>query len=103
MTWIYLTIPLMLVAIGIATVPVLYYSIREHRRFHGQPAARPNHKPTRSDYWTRTVSHHDIRARQAGIARQPGQATATHEGGYPDPHEDHDETERERTPEPTLA
>ncbi|HWE70647.1 MAG TPA: hypothetical protein VG205_09805 [Acidimicrobiales bacterium] len=54
----------MLLAIGIATLPVLYYSIREHRLIHGQPpTARSNAKPTRSDYWTRSVSHHDIRAR----------------------------------------
>jgi hypothetical protein len=103
MTWIYLTIPLMLVAIGIATVPVLYYSVREHRRIHGPTVDRPNTKPTRSDYWTRTVSYHDIRARQAAIARQPGQATTTLEGGDPATHDGRDATERERTPEPTLA
>jgi hypothetical protein len=66
MTWLFITLPIMLVAIGIATVPVLYYSIREHQRIHGRHVARPRTKATKpipSDYRTRSVSHQDIRAR----------------------------------------
>ncbi|HEX3840228.1 MAG TPA: hypothetical protein VHU85_05500 [Acidimicrobiales bacterium] len=103
MTWIYLTIPLMLLAIGIATVPVLYFSIREHRRLHGPAAPRPTSKPMRSDYWTRPVSHHDIRTRRAVRASQSGRATATLEAHDPATGEDRDETERQRRPEPTLV
>jgi hypothetical protein len=103
MTWIYLTIPLMLVAIGIATVPVLYCSIREHQRIHGQAVARSNTKPVRSDYWTRSVSRHDIRARQAVRAGEPDRATTTLEVRDPGTDGERDEASRERTPEPTLA
>lgn len=75
MTWLYLTIPLMLLAIGIATVPVLYYTIREHRLIHGHPdAAHSNAKPVRSDYWTRSVSHHEIRARHEARTRRDNRA-----------------------------
>jgi hypothetical protein len=102
MTWVYLTIPLMLVAIGIATVPVLYCSIREHQRIHGQTVARSNTKPVRSDYWTRSVSHHDIRARQA-VRAEPGRATATLEVRDPDTDQEREQASRERMSEPTLA
>ena len=78
MTWNYVTLPLMLLTIGIATVPVLYCTIREHRLIHGQSStARSNAKPIRSDYWTRSVSHHDIRARHEVRAGQDNRATIT--------------------------
>jgi hypothetical protein len=53
MTWIFVTIPLMIVAVAIATVPVLYHSVREHRLLDGDavPTRRP--VPRSSEYWTR--------------------------------------------------
>jgi hypothetical protein len=92
MTWFYVTLPLMLLAIGIATLPVLYYSIREHRLIHGQsPTARSNAKPTRSDYWTRSVSHHDIRARHQISAGEDNRGTIAVEDGEATHVEDQDE------------
>jgi hypothetical protein len=35
MTWFYITAPLMLLGVAIATIPVLLLSVREHRRIHG--------------------------------------------------------------------
>jgi hypothetical protein len=64
MTWILITLPLMVVAVAIATVPVLYWSVREHRHLHGQPAIGHRATPAPSAYWTRSVSHQDIRARR---------------------------------------
>ncbi len=53
MTWFFIMVPLMLVAVAIATVPVLYHSVREHNLINHGAAAKP--KPIRSDYTTRQV------------------------------------------------
>ena len=54
MTWFIITFPVMVVAVAIATVPVLYHSIREHRRLHDGPAPRRPHRDARrAAYWTR--------------------------------------------------
>ena len=40
MTLFIIMVPLMVVAVAIATVPVLYHSIREHRLIHTGSASR---------------------------------------------------------------
>lgn len=38
MTWFFIMVPLMVVAVAIAIVPVLYHSVREHNLInHGSP------------------------------------------------------------------
>jgi hypothetical protein len=46
-------VPLMLVAVAIATVPVLYHSVREHNLIHHGRPTRPG--PSTSRYPTRKV------------------------------------------------
>ncbi len=40
MTLFIIMVPLMVAAIAIATLPVLYHSVREHRLIHAGPAGR---------------------------------------------------------------
>jgi hypothetical protein len=54
MTWFFIMVPLMLVAAAIATVPVLYHSVREHNLINHGAATRP--RPTTSAYSTRQVA-----------------------------------------------
>jgi hypothetical protein len=53
MTWFFIMVPLMLVAVAIATVPVLYHSVREHNLINHGSATKP--KPIRPEYTTRSV------------------------------------------------
>ena len=54
MTLFIIMVPLMIVATAIATVPVLYHSVREHRLIHTGSATRP--KPVAdTGYSIRTV------------------------------------------------
>ncbi len=55
MTLIFIMVPLMIAAIAIATVPVLYHSVREHRLIHTGSAARVRPVAT-SEYSVRTVA-----------------------------------------------
>ncbi len=58
MTLFIIMVPLMIAAIAIATVPVLYHSVREHRLIHTGSATRL--KPVAaSQYSVRTVSKDD--------------------------------------------
>jgi hypothetical protein len=66
MTLLIIMVPLMIAAIAIATVPVLYHSVREHRLIHTGSATRL--KPVAaSEYSVRTVSkdHSDHREKVA--------------------------------------
>ena len=66
MTLLIIMVPLMLAAIAIATVPVLYHSVREHRLIHTGSATRL--KPVAaSAYSVRTVpkDHSDHREKVA--------------------------------------
>ena len=53
MIWFFVTIPIMIVAVAIATVPILYQSVREHRVLNGEtvPVRRP--VPRSPEYRTR--------------------------------------------------
>ena len=53
MTWLFIMVPLMVVAVAIATVPVLYHSVREHNLINYGSATKP--KPIRPEYTTRSV------------------------------------------------
>ena len=53
MTWFFVTIPLMIVAVAIATVPVLYHSVREHRLLRGGTVRRVGTVPGSAAYRTR--------------------------------------------------
>lgn len=57
MTWFFIMVPLMLLAVAIATVPVLYHSVREHNLIHHGTPTRP--KPPRPGYSTRQVEVSD--------------------------------------------
>jgi hypothetical protein len=52
MIWFFVTLPLMVVAVGIATVPVVYHSVREHRMLHGG-ATGSSEDVLAAGYWTR--------------------------------------------------
>jgi hypothetical protein len=41
MTLFIIMVPLMVAAVAVATVPVLFHSVREHRLIHADPAERP--------------------------------------------------------------
>jgi hypothetical protein len=54
MTWFFVTLPLMIVAVGIAVVPVVYHSLREHRALQEGALPHPTTGDARSsEYWTR--------------------------------------------------
>jgi hypothetical protein len=55
MTLFIIMVPLMLAATAIATVPILYHSVREHRLIHTGSATRPR-PVAASGYSIRTVS-----------------------------------------------
>ena len=66
MIWFFVTIPIMIVAAAIATVPILYHSVREHRLLNGEsvPARRP--VPRSPEYRTRPAR---ARVAEAGPER----------------------------------
>jgi hypothetical protein len=70
MTWFLITLPLMIVAVAIATVPVLYHSIREHRQLHDGVAPRRSHRDAQgAAYWTRPGRRRAVRTHQErGVA-----------------------------------
>jgi hypothetical protein len=64
MTLFIIMVPLMVAAVVIATVPVLYHSVREHRLIHSGSAEKPK-APADTGYSIRKVSPEERRARSA--------------------------------------
>ena len=63
MIWFFVTIPIMIVAVAIATVPILYHSVREHRLLNGETV--PVSGPVRSsEYRTRPARAQVVEAGQ---------------------------------------
>ncbi len=54
MTLVFVMVPLMVAAVAIATVPILYHSVREHRLIHGG-SARKVRAPAAAGYSIRRV------------------------------------------------
>ncbi|HUY66622.1 MAG TPA: hypothetical protein VMV06_07375 [Acidimicrobiales bacterium] len=65
MTWFFITIPLMIVAVAIATIPVLYHSVREHRLLQEGTLPTCRAVPRSAEYWTRPA-----RARTVATGRE---------------------------------
>ncbi len=55
MTLFLIMVPLMVAAVAIATVPVLYHSVREHRLIHSGSAEKPR-APMATGYSVRKVT-----------------------------------------------
>jgi hypothetical protein len=53
MTWFFIMMPLMVLAVAIATVPVLYHSVREHNLIHYGAPTKPRQR--RPGYAARRV------------------------------------------------
>jgi len=64
MTLFIIMVPLMVAAVIIATVPVLYHSVREHRLIHSGSAEKPK-SSVDTGYSIRKVSPEDRSARSA--------------------------------------
>jgi hypothetical protein len=66
MTLFFIMVPLMVAAVAIATIPILYHSIREHRLVHSGSADKPR-VPLASGYSVRKVpaGEHRVAAQRA--------------------------------------
>ncbi len=64
MTFFIIMVPLMVAAVLIATVPVLYHSVREHREIHSGSADKPRAQAD-TGYSVRKVSPVERAMRQA--------------------------------------
>jgi hypothetical protein len=64
MTLLIIMVPLMVVAIAVATVPVLYHSVRENRLIHSGSAAKLKPQAD-TGYSIRKISPAERRVRQA--------------------------------------
>jgi len=64
MIWFFVTIPIMIVAVAIATVPILYHSVREHRLLNGETVPVSGPVPRSSEYRTRPARAQVVEAGQ---------------------------------------
>jgi hypothetical protein len=65
MTLFIIMVPLMVAAIAIATVPILYHSVREDRLLHSGSAKKPK-LPVDTGYSIRKVSPDQRKVRPSG-------------------------------------
>jgi len=67
MTLFLIMVPLMVAAVAIATVPILYHSVREHRLIHSGSAEKPR-VPVATGYSVRKVTPTERQVQRQKVA-----------------------------------